>query len=91
MPEHNPGGIRVFGHRIPPNRVVFFVLAAFIQVSVIWPVYALFSSPEPFILGFPLSFAWLIFILLLAFAALVYLYITDYRDDDTGIREEEEG
>ncbi len=83
MPEHTPGGIRIFGRRIPPNRVAFFIVVAFIQLGVIWPLYAVFSSAEPLILGFPLSFAWLIFILLLAFASMVFLYITDYRPDET--------
>jgi hypothetical protein len=74
------------GRRIPPHRKLFIIAAVFIQLAVIWPVYAFFSAAEPLVLGFPLSFAWLIFILLLAFAAMVYLYTQDGRaglhDDD---------
>jgi len=70
---------RLFGRVIPTNRVIFFILAIFIQLSVIWPLYAVFSAAEPFILGFPLSFAWLISILLFTFATMIFLYITDNR------------
>lgn len=75
--SRKPGYFLFFGTWYPNNRLVFGLLGLFIQLGVIWPLYAVFSGAEPFILGLPLSFAWLTLMLLLAFAGMVYLYITD--------------
>lgn len=66
----------------PWHRRVFFGLMLMVQLSIIWPGFALFSAAEPLILGFPLSFAWLIAMLLLGFAAFVGLYVLDNRQQD---------
>lgn len=76
-PPPNPGYFRFMGSTYPNNRKAFVLLAGFIQLGVIWPLYAFFSGAEPFILGLPLSFAWLTLMLILAFAGMVYLYVTD--------------
>lgn len=44
-----------------------------------WPGYALLSGYEPFILGLPLSFAWVIFWVIIGFLSMLYLYISDNR------------
>lgn len=49
-------------------------------ISVVWPVYPLFRSIRPYILGFPLSFAWVVIWLLVSFAALVLFYRSDVSD-----------
>ncbi|MBO6524912.1 MAG: hypothetical protein JJ971_13855 [Balneolaceae bacterium] len=56
---------------------VLFVL----QVCLIWPVYPIFSSPTPQILGFPLSFVWVIFILLCSFTSLLIFFRKDTTED----------
>lgn len=49
--------------------------------AVVWPGYAIFSSATPLIFGFPLSFAWIIFWVIVGFAAMVGLYLTDSHND----------
>lgn len=66
----------------PWHRRVFFGVMLIVQLSIIWPGFALFSAAEPLIFGFPLSFAWLIAMLLLGFAAFVGLYVLDNRQQD---------
>jgi hypothetical protein len=48
---------------------------------LIWPGYSIFSSATPLILGFPLSFAWIIFCTIIGFTALLALYLSDYKED----------
>ncbi|WP_234570586.1 hypothetical protein [Rhodohalobacter sp. 614A] len=50
-----------------------------ISLMIIWPGYTIFSSATPFILGFPLSFAWIIFSTIAGFIALLLLYRSDYK------------
>lgn len=71
-----------FFSSLPRHRRVFLSIMVFVQLGIIWPGYALFSAAEPLILGFPLSFAWLIAMLLLGFAALLMLYVGDNRAED---------
>jgi len=54
-------------------------LAIFIllQLGLIWPVYPLFSGIEPMILGLPLSFAWIIFMLIGCFLLLLWYFLSD--------------
>lgn len=68
--------------QFPWYRRVFFGVMLIVQLSIIWPGFAYFSDAEPLILGFPLSFAWLIAMLLLGFAAFIGLYIMDNRRED---------
>lgn len=71
----------------PWYRRVFFGIMLIVQLAIIWPGFALFSAAEPLILGFPLSFAWLIAMLLLGFAAFVGLYVLDNRREDAAEEE----
>ena len=66
----------------PWYRRIFFGVMLIVQLSIIWPGFAFFSAAEPLVLGLPLSFAWLIAMLLLGFAALISLYVMDNRRQD---------
>lgn len=48
-----------------------------IQLGLIWPGYTLFSGIYPMILGLPLSFAWIVTMLLSAFFLLLWYYLSD--------------
>lgn len=63
------------------NYLVFFVVAL---LALIWPGLALVSSPTPFVLGLPLSLAWIIAWLVLLFFGLVRLFISDIREGRDG-------
>ncbi len=54
----------------------FYVLAV---MALIWPVYAWFGGIRPFILGLPLSFAWIVGWLIAMFFAMIGLYLGDNR------------
>jgi hypothetical protein len=74
--------LRLFAADTPPRIrrgklvLVATVLAA--AVALTWPVYPLFASARPFLLGLPLSFAWVILWLLAVFAALIIAYRAEY-------------
>jgi len=53
------------------------VLAAAVTVGLLWPVHSLFARIKPFVLGLPLSFAWVILCLILMFFALPGFYLAD--------------
>lgn len=57
---------------------LFLVL---IQLFLIWPVYPLFSSSTPLIIGLPLSFVWVIAMVLVSFTILLSYYLTDRKTD----------
>ncbi|MDX1670923.1 MAG: hypothetical protein R3211_01175 [Balneolaceae bacterium] len=59
------------------RKIIFLVLLGIIQLCVIWPVYTWFSGIHPMILGLPLSFAWIIAMLLSAFFLLLWYYLSD--------------
>ena len=50
-------------------------------VAVIWPVLGLFRSPEPSVLGFPLSMAWPVLWIVISWVALLLL---DYVEEESG-------
>ncbi|HEX5339771.1 MAG TPA: hypothetical protein VFX47_02710 [Gammaproteobacteria bacterium] len=50
-----------------------------VQVLLVWPVYALVPAIYPFVLGLPLSFAWLGFCILITFMALLVTFCADMR------------
>ncbi|MFW6348290.1 MAG: hypothetical protein ACOC2C_06750 [Cyclonatronaceae bacterium] len=74
--------ISSFWASLPRHRRVFLSIAIFVQLSIIWPGFALMSAAEPLVFGLPLSFAWLIAMLLLGFAALLMLYFGDNRQEE---------
>lgn len=59
------------------SRVLFCIVIITLSFFLVWPGYTLFSSPTPLILGFPLSFAWVIFGTILGFFSLFILYMVD--------------
>lgn len=59
--------------------ILSFVLIV-LQVSMIWPIYPFFASPTPLIIGFPLSFMWVICILILSFTSLLIFFRGDHSE-----------
>lgn len=55
----------------------FLVIILLVQVSILWPVYPLFSSAFPLIFGLPLSFAWVVAMLIVSFLTVLWFYLTD--------------
>jgi hypothetical protein len=50
------------------------------MLAIVWPVYPLAGSIQPYVLGLPFSFAWVVGWLIVVFVALVLLYCTDEPD-----------
>jgi TRAP-type C4-dicarboxylate transport system permease small subunit len=71
------------GSHLRPSRILFLTVMLIIALLLVWPGYALFSDTNPLILGFPLSFAWVIFCTLIGFVAMLALYLYDYRDKES--------
>lgn len=65
------------------RKIIFLIGFLLIQLSLIWPIYPLFAGTYPFILGLPLSFAWIIFVLFAAFFLLLWYYLTDPEKTST--------
>lgn len=59
------------------QKIIFLVLLSIIQLSIIWPVYSLFSGIYPMILGLPLSFAWIVAMLFASFFLLLWYHWRD--------------
>lgn len=73
----------VFSSRSPKRRkrsLYLIAILSLLQLCLIWPVYPLFSSPLPLILGLPQSFVWVIAILLLSFTCVLVYYLKDIRE-----------
>lgn len=60
------------------SRLYFTLAIGFIAAMLVWPGFTLFAQARPFILGFPLSFAWVIGGVLATFLSLLLLYRSDY-------------
>jgi len=65
------------GERRVYGLVTLLFVAGFF--AVIWPVYGLFSRIRPLVLGMPFSLAYLIFMVLLCFGAMLALYLWEDR------------
>jgi len=65
------------------NRVFIIILSILASLAIMWPGYPLFAGIEPLILGLPLSFAWIIFWVILMFIALLLLYFSDNKEGET--------
>lgn len=72
------------------RKKIFLILLFIIQLSIIWPVYSLFSGIYPMILGFPLSFAWIIAILFASFFLLLWYYWSDPAHNQSPISDKAE-
>lgn len=83
--EDLPRGL-VFQTRRPTSRERGSVLAVVMTVIVaglalVWPVYPLVPAIEPYVLGLPFSFAWVVGWMGVVFGALLHLYWTEHRPD----------
>lgn len=72
------------GESIPirRSRIIFVMVILITALAIIWPGHAVFSSATPLIFGFPLSFAWIIFWVIVGFSAMMGLYLSDSHEDD---------
>lgn len=71
------------GLRDTPNRgplLAFLAVVLIAGIALVWPIYPLARGIRPYVLGFPLSFAWVIGWLVIVFVALVLFYQTDESD-----------
>lgn len=59
------------------RKRIFLILFFAIQLGLIWPVYPIFGGIYPMILGLPLSFAWIILMLLSGFALLLWYHLSE--------------
>ncbi|WP_456426588.1 hypothetical protein [Rhodocaloribacter sp.] len=84
MPEPPPlpRGLVFFSPHASPKhrqrRIVFVSLVVTALLALIWPVYTLAAGVFPLVLGLPLSLAWVVFWLLVVFAALIRLFRSDH-------------
>ena len=60
-----------------PSLWAFLIVTVISGLALIWPVYPLASDIRPYILGLPLSLAWVVGWLTVMFVALVLLSRTD--------------
>ncbi len=81
-PDDPPHGLVFRSHDTSRHRrgVVVVVLVA--TIALIWPVYPQFSSVEPYVLGLPLSLAWVVGWLVIVFIAVALLYRREEQDPD---------
>lgn len=59
------------------KKIIFLLLLLCIQMGLVWPVYPLFSSIEPMVLGIPFSFVWVILMLFCAFSLMLWYFLND--------------
>ena len=82
-PDDVPRGLVFPGLRDNLQRgplLAFLATVLIAGLALIWPVYPLAGSIRPYVLGLPLSFAWVVGWLIVMFIALVLLYRTDQPD-----------
>lgn len=75
-----PQGLVFPGLQDDSNRGPLLALLAIVLgagCALIWPAYPLARGIHPYILGLPLSFAWVVGWLVVVFVALVFYYRTD--------------
>lgn len=76
-----PRGLVFFSDRATTRhrrrRRAFVTIIVVATLALIAPVYPLASGIRPFMLGLPLSFAWVVLWLVVVFGALVWLYRSD--------------
>jgi len=76
-----PSSMKSFTFTLRRSRVLFVIIMLIAVLAVVWPGHALFSDPEPFIFGFPLSFAWVILWVFVSFIAMTGLYLSDKKHE----------
>jgi len=60
----------------------FLLVTIITGLALIWPFYPVAADARPYVLGLPLSFAWVVGWLILMFVALVLFYRVDEPDED---------
>lgn len=63
------------------RRQIFAAIYVLVMTLLVWPVFPVFSGYEPLIFGLPLSFAWVVMVLLLMFGALIWLFRSEDHDE----------
>ena len=81
-------GLRLFPpgtpRRLRRAKLAFAGLALVAAAAVSWPLYPLFASPRPFVLGLPLSLAWVVLWLGVVFAGLLALFSVEHGRPESG-------
>lgn len=64
------------------KTLLLVIVLTLIQLCLIWPIYPQFASAKPFILGLPLSFAWVIAWVIISFFTMLsyFLYDTNHKE-----------
>lgn len=74
-------GLVFFSKTVDPafrrRRIAFVAVLSVAAFVLIWPGYVPFSTARPFILGLPLSMAWVVLWLLIIFFVALWLYLKD--------------
>lgn len=79
-----PRGLVFQSRRSARRRGIVLAVVAVVLLAGLalgWPVYPLVPPLEPYVLGLPFSFAWVVGWLAVVFGALLVLYRTDERPD----------
>ena len=81
--DDRPRGLVLPGLQDDSRRAPLLSLLVVTVISglaLIWPVYPFAGSIRPYVLGLPLSFAWVVGWLVVMFVALVLFYRADATD-----------
>ena len=83
-PESVPTGLALFRPGTDSarrrRRLVFLAIYLVVAALLVWPIFPVFSGIRPMILGLPFSLAWVIMVLGVMFAALLWLFRSE--DDE---------
>jgi len=79
--EKGRGQKSQFTFTLRRTRIWFVVIILVTTLAIVWPGYQFFSSAEPLVAGFPLSFAWMILWVIIGFAAMMWLYLSDRKHE----------
>jgi hypothetical protein len=80
-PEHIPNRLIFSANnsRRKKRAYIVVILLTFVQLSMLWPIFPLFASATPLILGFPLSFAWVILMVICSFSFLLWFFLNEEK------------
>jgi hypothetical protein len=81
-----PRGLVLFPPGTPAGkkrrRLGFVAIYAVVVSLIVWPIFPAVARTFPLILGLPFSFAWVVLAILLGFAAVLGLYLSEASDRD---------
>ena len=83
MPNKIPKGL-VFASKSKSHKKrikILIPILVLIQLSIVWPIYPIFSNAEMLILGLPLPFFWLILMVCAAFTSLLIFFLKDVEEE----------